>query len=149
MIRQLNEKDYSIWLEMAEEVEHLFGPMVQNKDFQEGIKSCINKGDSFCTTNSDGIVTGIIAIDRTQNEISWLAVRKQYRGNKTGDILVKKAVDELLDNGNIYVQTFSENAEVGNSARKLYLNNGFTDFNAAGKNPAGIDTVIMVRKAGK
>jgi hypothetical protein len=37
----------------------------------------------------------------------------------------------------------------GLSARRLYLKNGFVDLNPAGKNPAGIETAIMVRKMDK
>lgn len=147
MIRLLKESDYVVWLEIAAEVESLFGPMVQNQGFQDGIKICIQKGDAYCKMNRDGTVAGIIAIDRTQNEISWLAVRKQYRGNHFGDELLKKAISELLENGDIYVQTFSDDHEMGKHARNIYLNNGFIDFKTAGKNPAGIKTVIMVKKA--
>lgn len=147
MIRQLNEKDYTAWLELAAEVESLFGPMIQDKEFQEGIKACIKAGDSYCKLNDEGIVAGIIAIDRIHNEISWLAVGKQHRGEGYGDCLIKKAIEELIINGDVYVQTFSAEYETGKPARKLYLNNGFVDYKKAGKNPAGLETVIMVKKA--
>ena len=145
----LNETDYATWLEMATEVEFLFGPMAQNKEFQDGIKACIQKGNSYCKVNGDGVVAGIIAVDRERNEISWLAVSEKHRGNNFGDDLVKKAVEELLKNGDIYVQTFFQNNSLGNSAREIYLKNGFVDLKNAGKNPAGIETVIMVKRAKK
>jgi GNAT superfamily N-acetyltransferase len=146
MTRQLNQDDIPVWLELATEVEPLFGSMVQNKEFQEGIRACIRKGDAFARIVHDGAVAGIIAIDRENSEISWLAVGKRFRGKKYGDDLVKRAIEELKMNGDIYVQTFSEENECGHSARKLYIDNGFTDFEFSGQNPAGISTVIMVRK---
>jgi GNAT superfamily N-acetyltransferase len=145
MIRLLKKSEYPIWIEIAEEVEVLFGPMVQIKEFQEGIKESIKNNDAYCSTNDVGVITGIVSVDRTNNEISWLAVRKQYRGNNIGKDLVRKAIDELKRSGNIYVTTFASGVDVGKSARHIYENNGFIDRKPAGKNPAGIETVLMVK----
>ncbi len=146
MIRLLSEQDYSTWIELAKEVEPLFGPMSDSREFQEGIKNCIQKNNAFGINDQNGNITGIIALDRDNNEIVWLAVGKKYRGNKYGDKLVKKAIEELKRNGDIYVQTFSKKIEEGKSARSIYEKNGFIDFKDAGKNPADIETVIMVKK---
>jgi GNAT superfamily N-acetyltransferase len=146
MIRPLTIRDYASWLFLAKEVEPLFGSMVENIDFQNGIKQCIESGDAFGIEHSDGSIAGIIAINRNENEIAWLAVGKNYRGNGYGNLLLKKAIDELDENECILVQTFSENCQEGIPARKLYLTNGFSDFQPGGLNPAGIDTVIMIRK---
>lgn len=146
MIRLLNQHDFNTWIDLAEEVEPLFGPMKSSKDFQNGIKGCIQNNNAFGIENESGNLTGIIAINRENNEISWLAVGKKYRGNNYGEKLVKKAIEELENNGDIYVQTFSGNVKTGKNAREIYERNGFVDFKDAGKNPANIETVIMVRK---
>lgn len=146
MIILLKQQDYNSWIELAKEVEPLFGPMSDSREFQEGIKICIQNNSAFGVRSDDGKLAGIIAVNRDNNEILWLAVGKKFRGNKYGDMLVRKAIDELQGNGDIYVQTFSRNIEEGKSARTLYEKNGFTDLKDAGKNPANIDTVIMVRK---
>ncbi len=146
MIRLLKHQDYDTWIELAREVEFLFGPMVCSVEFQEGVKKCIQDKNAFGIENEKGHLTGIIALDRNNNEISWLAVGKKYRGNHYGEKLVKKAIEELERKGDIYVQTFSETVGEGKSARNIYERNGFIDFKDAGKNPADIDTVIMVRK---
>lgn len=145
-IRLVNQQDYNIWLELAGEVEPLFGPMVESKEFQEGIKYCIQNNNAFGIENCNKDLAGIIALDRDNNEIIWLAVGEKYRGNRYGDKLVKKAIEELEKKGDIYVQTFSKKTEQGESARKIYENNGFIDLKDAGKNPANIETVIMIRK---
>jgi hypothetical protein len=36
MIRLLQMQDYNTWINLAKEVEYLFGPMVDSKDFQDG-----------------------------------------------------------------------------------------------------------------
>ena len=120
--------------------------MADLEDFRNGIKACIENGNAFGVESGNETLAGVIAIDRTLNEILWLAVAQKYRGNKCGELLVKKAIEELSAGGDIFVQTFSNEVAEGLSARRLYLKNGFVDLNPAGKNPAGIETVIMVRK---
>ncbi|HNX44109.1 MAG TPA: GNAT family N-acetyltransferase [Bacteroidales bacterium] len=146
MIRLLDLQDYDAWIELAEEVEPLFGPMTDSKEFQNGIKDCILNKNAFGLENEKGNLTGIVAIDRANNEIMWLAVAKKHRGNNYGEKLVKKAIEELESNGDIYVQTFSGKVNIGKNARKIYESNGFADFKDAGRNPAGIETVMMIRK---
>jgi len=146
MIRLLDLHDYDTWIELAKEVEPLFGPMTDSKEFQAGIKDCIQNNNSFGIEGEEGKLAGIIALDRKNNEILWLAVGMKYRGNKYGEKLLKKAIEELESNGDIYVQTFSGKVNEGKNARIIYERNGFADNKDAGKNPAGIETVIMVRK---
>ncbi len=146
MIRQLNESDIPTWLKLAEEVEPLFGPMVGSVEFMEGIKACIHNNEAFGLEHKNGELAGIIAINRQENEIIWLAVAKKYRGNHYGNELVKKAIKELEINGDIFVQTFAAEIPEGKSARAIYEKSGFEDFKNAGKNPAGIDTVVMIRR---
>lgn len=146
MITILKQQDYNSWIELAKEVEPLFGPMSDSQEFQDGIKFCIQNNNAFGIRSDDGALAGVIAVDRDNNEILWLAVGKKFRGNKYGDMLVRKAIDELQGNGDIYVQTFSSDIEEGKSARTIYGKNGFIVLKDAGKNPANIDTVIMVRK---
>lgn len=133
-------------MELAKEVEPLFGPMIDSKEFQDGIVNCIQNNNAYGIENENGRLAGIIALDRKCNEISWLAVGKKYRGNKYGEKLVEKAIEELECNGDIYVQTFSEKVKNGIAARIIYERSGFVDYKDAGKNLADIDTVIMIRK---
>ena len=145
-IRLISLKDYDFWINLAREVESLFGPMSNSKEFQEGIKHCIQNKNAFGIEDYNKDLVGIIALDRETNEITWLAVGKEYRGNKYGDKLVGKAIEELERQGDIYVKTFSKKIEQGKSARKIYESNGFIDLKEAGNNPANIETVIMIKK---
>jgi ribosomal protein S18 acetylase RimI-like enzyme len=146
MIRILNIQDFETWINLAKEVEPLFGPMVDLKEFKDGIKESIKNNDSYGIENGNGELAGIIALDQIKNEILWLAVSEKHRGNNYGNRLVKKAIEILENKGDIFVQTFAENIKEGNAARKIYENNGFTYLKNAGQNPAGIETVIMVKK---
>jgi GNAT superfamily N-acetyltransferase len=147
MIRLLNLQDFDTWIGLAKEVEPLFGPMIGSEEFRIGIINCIQNNNAFGIENEKGTLAGIIALDRENNEILWLAVGEKYRGKNYGEKLVKKAIEELEGNGDIYVQTFSGKVNEGKNARNIYERNGFIDFKDVGKNLADIETVIMIRKS--
>jgi GNAT superfamily N-acetyltransferase len=146
MVRSLEIADYDTWVALGREVEHLFGPMADSEEFREGIRECIQRRDAYGVEDADGQLVGIIALERENNEILWLAVKEKCRGNGYGELLVRKGVEELEHNGDISVQTFAVHEGYGRGARVLYERSGFVDSHRAGKNPAGIDTVLMVRR---
>ena len=57
--------------------------------------------------------------------------------------MIKFAIKKLNPQENMLVQTFDKSVPEGKSARKLYLDFGFTDIKDGGLNPAGIPTIIM------
>lgn len=145
MIRFVEEKDIGLWIELAKEVEVLFGPMVKEETFIQALFNCIYEKEAICIENDTKQIVGFAAISREKNEIEWLAVKKAHRGKGYGKKLLERVLNELNDEKAIYVETFSSDIKAGEDARKLYLKFGFKDYKEAGKNPAGIDTVIMVR----
>lgn len=142
MIRPVENQDIHAWLELAKEVEPLFGQMVECLDFKREIKNFISNSSAFCMINAQK-VEGIVAINKSKNEIAWLAVRKQSHKKGYGNQLLKTAIERLDNKKPILVQTFSSNVKAGEAVRKLYMRFGFQDYKAGGKNPAGMDTVIM------
>lgn len=143
MIRLVLDRDFDSWLELAKEVEPLFGEMADNEDFKNGIKNCIQSSSSFCAVDENNKIEGIIAFDKAENEISWLAVSKTSRSKGHGRRLLQTALDSLDREKPVFVQTFSPDVKEGEAARKLYMRFGFKDYKVGGKNPAGIETVIM------
>jgi len=143
MIRFVMEQDIPKWLELAKEVEDLFGEMAGLAEFEAAINECIANSTALCVIHSNHDVAGIVAINKDKNEIEWLAVKKGYRGNGYGYKLLEAAIELLDKTMPIFVQTFSSHVESEQPARKLYLNFGFKDYKDGGKNPAGIDTTIM------
>ena len=113
-------------------------------DFRNGIVHCIANSSALCAQNDDNETEGIIAFDKSQNEICWLAARKKGRSKGYGQQLLEAALGYLDRRRPVTAQTFAPNVSGGEAARQLYLRLGFVDHQAAGKNPAGVDTVIMV-----
>ena len=139
--------DFNAWISLAREVEPLFGPMADEKDFQEALRKAISLRTAFCIYSEPNggkkdLIGGVV-ISKDANEIAWLAVSQQYRGKGYGRKLIEYAISKLNPEENIFVQTFDKSIPEGKSARKLYSDFGFTDFKDGGLNPAGVPTVVM------
>ena len=147
MVRLVTLNDIPAWLELAKEVEPLFGEMVGNPDLEHGIRHAIFEKSVYGIENDHHSLEGIIALDRSENAIAWLAVSSKAQGKGIGSKLVEKALDELDRTQDITVQTFAESQEEGTPARKLYMKYGFQRVRPAEKNPAGIETIIMEKSA--
>jgi ribosomal protein S18 acetylase RimI-like enzyme len=148
MIRSLKEDDITQWKIIIREVEPLFGPMLSDPGFISAISEAIISNMVFGFEDDETHqVIGVIVINRDSNNIEWLAVSNRQKQNGIGAKLLERALSELDKNQNMYVQTFSQKVEAGIAARKLYEKYGFVDLKDAGKNPAGLDTVIMIKKS--
>lgn len=151
MVRISTMKDYPDWLRLAEEVEPLFGPMINDPTFCDSLKQVILEGNAFCFTESEhdgkdkGFLGGIV-ISRKENDIVWFAVVQHSRGRKIGSALLYEVLKHFDHTRPITVTTFSKTVEAGMPARRLYESFGFRDSLEAGSNPAGIPIVTMTRE---
>jgi ribosomal protein S18 acetylase RimI-like enzyme len=141
--------DMSGWIRLAKQVEHLFGPMVDDSSFHQALMVAISDRRAFCASEAGpkggGLLQGGIVVSTEENEILWFAVEEESRGRGIGKALMHKALGSLDPGRPMKVTTFDESAEAGISARRLYEKHGFRDSRSAGLNPAGIPIVEMVR----
>lgn len=141
------QEDFNAWLDLAKEVEPLFGPMVLEEPFLEALKNVIIAGSAFCVRINDGPagsqLCGGVIISTDENEIAWLVVAAKHQGKGTGEKLVSYAIDKLDKSKPISVTTFDETVEEGKTARRLYNKLGFIDKEKRGNNPAGVPVVLM------
>jgi len=147
-IEDIKNSDIGNWLELAQEIEPLFGPMVGEAGFHEAIKTVLGKDRAFCLRDDRDKLCGIIVISYEKNEIEWFAVANSDRRKGYGEKLLNHAINKLNPQKRISVQTFDKTVLAGLSARKLYIKCGFQEVEQAGLNPAGIPTVILKRSAG-
>ena len=56
MIRLLQMQDYNTWINLAKEVEYLFGPMVDSKDFQDGFVDLKDAGKNLADTETVTVI---------------------------------------------------------------------------------------------
>ncbi|MFP4164961.1 MAG: hypothetical protein ACLFQB_13945 [Chitinispirillaceae bacterium] len=66
MIRLVADSDLNVWLDLAGEVEPLFGKMAESEEFKAGIKECVSNSSAFCAVNSKDAVEGIVAVIKFQ-----------------------------------------------------------------------------------
>lgn len=142
-------EDLDDWLILARQVEHLFGPMVDDPYFKDALRLAISVGNAFCIRGNPetgaGALAGGIIISRRDHEIMWLAVSESFRGLGLAGMLIEVALTSLDPETAVYVQTFDKSVPEGKAARGLYRKFGFVDQCPAETNPAGFPTVIMRR----
>ncbi len=147
MIRLLKEDDIHQWQNIIREVEPLFGSMLDDPTFLPAIKEAIKANIVFgYEDNMKHEIVGVVVVNRETNSIEWLAVSMKQKKGGIGSKLLEKAILELDNTKDITVQTFAQEVEAGIPARKLYQKYDFIDLENAGKNPAGLNTVIMIKK---
>lgn len=148
-VRTSTPGDLPDWLELAREVEQLFGPMVDDPDFIAGLEKGVLDGSALCAAGEPDCedkarILGGIIVSREENEIAWFSVLQESRGRGIGAALLAEAL-MLLDRARpVSVTTFDDTVEAGIPARRLYQSFGFRDASPAGMNPAGIPIVTMI-----
>lgn len=147
------QEDFEGWLELTRQVEFLFGPMVGEESFRQALRHAIDSGHALCIRQDDSgpgsPLCGGVVISRAENRIEWFAVAEGHRGRGFGGVLLQSAVDALDPSREMSVQTFAPGIPEGVAARRLYLSFGFRDHAAAGPTPAGIPTILMIRRGDK
>ena len=109
--------DFDAWIELAREVEPLFGPMADQEEFRNALKQVISNKTAFCIRSSederDNTLKGGIIISKESNEIVWFAVSGIYRRMGYGRQLLEFAISKLNLNETVFVQTFNETVSEG------------------------------------
>ncbi len=123
--------DFSSWLELAAEVEPLFGAMVNEPKFRNSLQSCIRRSAALCVREGDGppgtpLLGGLLFSARPpQYRIGWLAVASRSRRRGVATALVRHAIGLVQPPGEVIVHTFREDNEEGKAARLFYERMGF------------------------
>lgn len=116
--------DVESWLELATQVEPLFGSM---PGFQQVLARNIDRETALVVRARDGTVLGglLFALTSDALVINWLAVAQGARRRRIGASLVRAAVERAGEAGEVRVITFGADVEGGRAGRELYLSCGF------------------------
>ncbi len=123
--------DIPSWLSLAAEVEPLFGPMVDDPGFHKALWGAIECGGAFCVREADGppgtALMGAIMFSGSGSsyKIGWLAVAKRSRRNGVGRRLMELVLALAVPPATITVNTFREEEQEGQPARRFYESFGF------------------------
>ncbi|MEI9887786.1 MAG: GNAT family N-acetyltransferase [Rhizomicrobium sp.] len=124
MVASATAADIPSWLELAREVEPLFGAMPM---FDVTLKARIAEGAALCVRGEGGVVLGGVLLggEAPDNWIRWLAVRGSARGQGIGARLLREVLARWSAPCTISLATFGPGAPGGGAARRLYERHGF------------------------
>ena len=136
-------EDVDSWLGLAAEVEHLFGPMVEEPGFRSALVRNIERGSAFCIRESDGpasaaLLAGVLfsAKCRAYN-IGWMSVARGHRRQGLGTALLAHVMGQVEAPAEVSVITFGPDVAGGSPARKFYLAAGFVPAEMTDAGPEG------------
>jgi len=127
------EGDIPAWLDLAREVEALFGvPLSTDASFLAALRRNIQRGSAFCVRDQDGppgaaLAGGLLFSSKRAPayELGWLAVGAAWRRMGVGRALVDHAAALVVPPAELVVTTFVEGEPGGAPARNFYLDLGF------------------------
>ena len=136
--------DIPAWLDLAAEVEFLFGPMVNDRAFHEALERSIQRQTAFCIREQDDVpstpLMGALLFSATHAphyKISWLAVSRRWRRRGIGRALVAHCIALIQPPAVLSLITFGPDNEAGVPARQFYESMGFHAAESAPNGPEG------------
>jgi ribosomal protein S18 acetylase RimI-like enzyme len=136
--------DIPAWLDLAAEVEPLFGPMVVDPGFHTALERNIARQTAFCIREQNGAsgapLMGALlfsAAHAPHYKIGWLAVAQRWRRQGFGQALVEHCFRLIQPPAELSVVTFGVDNLAGSPARRFYKRMGFQAAEAAPNGPQG------------
>ncbi|MEF3305689.1 GNAT family N-acetyltransferase [Paenibacillus sp. GYB003] len=130
------KEDIQGWLELAAEVEYLFGPMLDNPHFIDALEKNINRGSAYCVRENNGspgsnLLGGVLfsSSNAPFYKIGWLSVSSQSRGRGVATVLLNHVLSLVRPSSEVSVITFGDDIPDGKAARSLYQKFGFIPSN--------------------
>jgi ribosomal protein S18 acetylase RimI-like enzyme len=146
------EADFLPWLQLAAEVEPLFGPMVNEPVFHSALNRCIGCGTAWCVRTDAGqpgsvLLGGILYSERPALcHIEWLAVRARARRAGVGRMLVLHLLSLMQTPCQVELVTFASGIPEGRPARLFYQRLGFEPAELGPETSHGMATQVFRMK---
>ena len=145
--------DIPAWLELAAEVEPLFGSMVAEPGFHAALERNIARQTAFCIREQDGasgtaLMGGLLfsAIHAPHYKIGWLAVAERWRQQGVAQALLEHCFRLIQPPAELSVITFGEDNVAGRPARHFYERMGFQAAEAAPNGPEDLARAAFRRQ---
>ncbi|MEV5830209.1 GNAT family N-acetyltransferase [Spirillospora sp. NPDC052242] len=143
IIRLADERDASGFAALAGQVEHWFGPMVEDPGFHASVDKHILRGTALVATATTGSVVlgGLLFGGKPPTyHVHWLVVSEQARGQGIGRALMTDAMRRFVQRpATVEVVTFGVDhpGATESGARIFYERLGFIPAEAAEPGPEG------------
>jgi GNAT superfamily N-acetyltransferase len=142
-ICRAQQEDIAAWLELAAEVEPLFGPLVDDPGFLRALRRNVDRGTAFCVRQAGGPPSSpllgalLFSPKPPVYAIGWLAVTRPYRRCGIGRRLIEHAFGLAERPAEFVVTTFGADHPEGRPARSFYERMGFHPAEMAPDGPEG------------
>ncbi|MGW2491575.1 GNAT family N-acetyltransferase [Streptomyces sp. NPDC001606] len=142
IIRPAQQQDLPGFLALAAQVEHWFGPMVEDPGFHRAVEKHIRRSTALVAEAAHAGPLGALLFGGTApvHEVHWLVVAEQARGTGVGRALMEDAVGRFVPGpGTLQVTTFGPDhpGAVTSGARAFYESLGFTPAEPTAPGPEG------------
>ncbi|QDY81098.1 GNAT family N-acetyltransferase [Streptomyces qinzhouensis] len=142
MVRLAEEGDFPGFLDLAAQVEHWFGPMVEEPGFHDAVNEHIRRSTALVAVSTGpGLLGGLLfGAKAPVFHVDWLVVSEEGRGQGVGRALMDEASRRFVRGpGTIEVVTFGADhpGALSSGARVFYESLGFTPAEAAEPGPEG------------
>jgi GNAT superfamily N-acetyltransferase len=143
IVRLARDQDIPGFIELAGQVEHWFGPMVDDPGFRAAVSKHIGRARALVAVTGDqaGLLGGLlVGAHPPACHLRWLVVTEQARGQGVGSALVNDAIRRFVQGpGIVEVVTFGADhpGATASGARVFYERLGFTPAEAAPAGPEG------------
>ncbi len=134
------EDDFGAFLELAGEVEDLFGPMVDEPGFHDAVRRNISRRSALLARDSLGTPAGGLLFSPHHHPtytVRWLVVAERYRSKGLGEALLAEALCKWVKPPSaVEVVSFGPD-HPGARARHFYERLGFRGAEAVEPGPEG------------
>ncbi|RKT86215.1 Acetyltransferase (GNAT) family protein [Saccharopolyspora antimicrobica] len=140
IIRLAQERDLPGFLRLAAQVEHWFGPMVEEPGFHRAVRERISWSAALVAEASEIVGGMLFSAEPPVRHVHWLVVSDRARGSGVGRALLAEAMRRFgPDPGTIEVITFGPDhpGAVDSGARTFYERLGFAPAEPADPGPEG------------
>jgi GNAT superfamily N-acetyltransferase len=145
--------DIPSWLDLAAEVEPLFGPMVAEPGFHAALERNVKRQTAFCIREQpDDPGTPLMGAllfspaHAPHYNIGWLAVARRWHRRGIAQTLVEHCFQRIQPPAELSVVTFGEDNPAGRPARHFYEHMGFQAAETAPNGPEGGTRQIFRRR---
>jgi GNAT superfamily N-acetyltransferase len=142
IVRLADEQDVPGFLQLAGQVEHWFGPMVDDPGFCAAVGRHIRRAMALVAVGDGADLLGglLFGAKPPVYQVHWLVVSGRVRGQGVGRALMAEAMRRFVTGpGVVEVVTFGADhpGAVTSGARVFYKRLGFTPAEATGPGPEG------------
>lgn len=120
-----SEADIDAWMALVALVRDAF-PGLSLSEYRENLQKAVSERRALCAKDG-GALLGVLVLSDQHNGIGFLAVHPEARGRGVASALVRKMLEVLPADQDVFVTTYREDDPLGEAPRALYKRLGFEE----------------------